>query len=55
MTDLGLLNSTCDKLENTLSEFIRKSSTLCEETLAPLVDKKVALLCKDVLAADLEV
>jgi|FrelakmetLWP11LW_1041352.scaffolds.fasta_scaffold53070_1 hypothetical protein len=53
--DSVYLETSILKLTENLNDVHRKITSVKDDVIPPLVDKKVALECKEILAADLKV
>jgi hypothetical protein len=53
--DLNYLETSISKMTENLNDLRKKIRSVSEDVIPPLVDKNVALHCKEILAADLKV
>ena len=49
------VDTSIEKATEALNDAHQKMTTLTDDVIPPIIDKKVALVCKEILAADLKV
>ena len=53
--DAASVDTSIEKATEALNDAHQKMTTLTDDVIPPVIDKKVALVCKEILAADLKV
>ena len=53
--DAASVDTSIEKATEALNDAHQKMTTLTDDVIPPIIDKKVALVCKEILAADLKV
>ena len=53
--DAASVDASIEKATEALNDAHQKMTMLTDDVIPPIIDKKVALVCKEILAADLKV
>ena len=53
--DAASVDTSIEKATEALNDAHQKMTMLTDDVIPPIIDKKVALVCKEILAADLKV